>query len=562
MAYVDKSTAPRFFHAFLLIALLALGCGGIAAYKLRWSVTPGFMFQEAYGLAYNHAPDIGSLCSPDPRAGLESTSNVTDQRSSSYFYALLNKTVFSGKDLYTAHRMVGIVLYGAALLIFGLAALLSGVRQWIAAFYILFFAFNPQLLALLFESKLTLLSVFWLAGVFAAAACENRLKTAPTRAVFCFFLPFLLAFSYDTYAVARPMAVAFVAFFYGLLTLRWFSNKRRDILFFMVGCFAAWQFLVYLHPAIRFDLSLFEGRTESIVNMNGHVDESAPQQIRERLGEMKNLFNWSQTYFEAETTKEMGCAELLITCGLLALLVAAGALKSGNGRTALRGFLRNHALVLLLLGGCLIVSLIIPLCSTTYVRGHRLFGFYSALIFLNFILWEICQRIYTGRVGRYLCLILGLLVISDTGRRLHEVYNWMPPERFTRPMIAELINTIENIDASRFNLGELPDAYHGYFCDASDRPIWEHDWNAAMYVTGTGCAFKLRDLHEYCPCDEENSDLLKPIICFTRYGKADEGYTIRVTGLGVREEKPMVYYSSREHPSKIEFVNVQRERNF
>jgi hypothetical protein len=313
---------------------------------------------------------------------------------------------------------------------------------------------------------------------------------------------------------------------------------------------------------MKFNKSIFEGRTESIVLPEGNYIQEASAVILQRAAELPSLFNWTPHYFSSETLAETGCLELIVAFCVVAIVLIATNFLYLPREQNLKNFLSQHRVGVTGLLICLGTSLLIPLCSTTHIRGHRLFGFYFCLSLLIFCFCDVAiksQRLYWVR-----CLFSFAMlsfVIWHTMVRVDQVLHWVPEKRFTPASSAEMLDTFLNVDGKAYVAEKNASEYRGFYCDQSDQPIWEHFWNAALYVTRLGCDLKLSSLYSRCGCEgTENGCNDCERICFTRTGSESSGYTLRIwSKTGQPIELPIRFYSTNDRPSRLAFVNAQRK---
>lgn len=506
---------PSIVVLSLLITTITLLVGS----RLLMSVNPNYMFQEQYGLAYNFAPRLGALCDPNPLAGLEGpTSNVTDQRSLSLLYVVPTKLFRHSFDLYSLHRIIGVIFFGATLFaLLGLASTL-GLSFLPSALLIATVGLSTQLISYLYESKLTITSTAWFATtLWCIAALERSLREERhRRAAFLFFIfPILAAFSYETYTVSRPLAVVVLLLIGGYRL--WCADTRGHRLkfatLFMLSTALAGGILRALHPGIRFDQTLFEGRTESLVTPRGELFHAWKETISTRVSEIPAIFNWSPNYFSSETASEAGSLELwlaLLIVTFVTVLVISG--PSLRTREAIEQH-RRFYLILFLLSG---VALTIPLLSITYIRGHRLFGLYIILpIFLSALIAALrSSELRTVRIGAAIFSLgcIGVLFVA----RIPLVLGWSPPAHFTLPYAKETIEALKTLPLPE-HFSPTPDSVLVRVCDQANPPSWEHFWNAALYVSDYGCRVGGATTRLDCDCESrEGTDGLRGIVCITR----------------------------------------------
>ena len=504
------------FATLFLVALITTLVGS----RLKMSVNPGFMFQEQYGLGYNFAPHLGSLCDPNPLKGLEGpTSNVTDQRSLSLLYVVPTKLLRHTIDPYVLHRALGIIFFGLTLIgLWGLARTL-GFSVLPTVLLIVTVGLSTQLISYLYESKLTITSAAWFTlTLWAIAALDESLqaKNISKTSALLFILPLLIASSYETYTVSRPLAIVALLFLGGYRL--WCADTRgyklRFSAIFFGSIIMSGIILKLLHPSIRFDQTLFEGRTESLVTPRGDLFHGWRETIGTRISEIPAIFKWSPNYFSSETLNESGSLELwlaLAICAFVSLSALSGS-SACRARATINQRSRFYLILFILCGA----AVVIPLFSITHIRGHRLFGLYiSGAVFLAGLVQSLLQHDHARlRCGVTTVALLFIGAISFF--RIPLVMRWTPQDHFTPPYAHQTIAALKTLDLPN-GLSPLPNSVLVRICDQVDPPSWEHFWNAALYVSDYGCKVGGATTRLGCNCESlENTEGLRGIVCLTR----------------------------------------------
>ena len=514
----------RTTHVGLLLFIVAITL--LVGSRLRMSVNPNFMFQEQYGLAYNFAPRLGALCDPNPLKGLEGpTSNVTDQRSLSLLYVVPTKLLRHSIDTYVLHRIIGVAFFALTLLgLWGLARTLS-FTFFPTMLLLTTVGFSTQLISYLYESKLTITSAAWFTFLLLSlAALDSALRRQNIRkaTLLLFIFPLLIALSYETYTVSRPLAVIALSLI-GSYRL-WCNDTRgyrlRFTTIFLGSAIFSGFILKLLHPGIRFDQTLFEGRTESLVTPSGTLFGEWRETILARIKEVPAIFEWSPSYFSSETLSEAGSLELWLALAAFAA-VTISTLCGADARRS-REILEEHKrfyLMVVVLAGA---ALTIPLLSITYIRGHRLFGLYicGALLLAVLVHALLKSEYKTLRHGSILAtfLMVGVIVFYRTPLLLA----WQPPAHFTPPFAHETIAALRTLPLPE-TLTPRPDSVLVRICDEAVPPSWEHFWNAALYVSDYGCKLGGATTRLSCDCESrEFTDGLRGIVCLSRTSRGSE----------------------------------------
>lgn len=516
------TTRKKNFLTALILVVLPLSL--IVGSRMRWSANPDYFRMEFYGLAYNTTVPLSALCDPNPLAGLRGPmSNVTDQRSFSLLYALPTKLLRPFVDPLTTQRALSVSLYIAALVFLAASLTLLDVRLSLLLFAVGYFGASEQFLSYIFEYKLTLSSVAWLAGALLLffAAVDSTAKERGNALLLAALIPPVSVSAYETYCVSRPLAVVYWGT--GLLFVLFSAVPRKRIAAgaYLVSTALSCILLKAVHPGMRFDQTLFEGRTESIVALNGHISTGSFKVLKTRLGESAALFKWPRhSFFVSESLKEAGWLEIWIALAvLLAVFAIVNFTRSGKGSCRFLRVQRWNLLLLVALAG---TSLAIPFFSTTFLRGHRFFGFYLCSSMLTVALAEAVMQ--SGK--KYLVWSLSVIaVVALAATFIHRMpliynYRFTPPgteQNNNRQELQLLIADLKTLNVSAA-LASGPPPRVLYICDKRVPPVWEHSWNAALYLSDLGCRLGVRGmawLGEGCTCRE---DRIKgePSLCIIR----------------------------------------------
>jgi hypothetical protein len=511
----------------ILLACVATAISIIVVSRLTWSSNPNFFFQESHGIAYNHPLTLGTLCDANPLAGLEGPlANVTDHRSSSLIYAVPSKLLAESVNLYTVHRIINGTLYALLLALLASLGLAMKFSLPMTLFLLIYYGLSEQALSLLFEAKLTLSSAVWLAWTILLFVLLNNslLRQKKSFYLYLFLVPITAALSYETYCVSRPLAVT-----YWLFIPLWLACHRHQwpliglqLVIFILSSTFSYFLLKLLHPGIRFDLSLFEGRTESIVRGDGEVRSEWLETIWARIQELPYLFRWpNHSLFVSEGPYEAGWLEIWIALFVLSLLVLVISL-SRKHRANIKEALHCNASVIGLTLILSLVALVVPLASTTFIRGHRFFGLYLTSTFLTVILGDILIK----KGGFWIKWILIYCSLAATAatliHRVPLVAHWSPPQHYTLEHFHDLLSQLSKLEPPE-DFNPAPEGVEVRVCDLKNRPDWEHSWNAALYVSRFGCKIRGERLHGHimdgnsCDCNlGKNKDDLVRVLCIQR----------------------------------------------
>lgn len=501
--------------SYILLLLFTLLIAGFVVQRVSWRANPNFMAQENYGLAYANTPSLGDLCSPRILAGLAGPlDNVTDHRSSSLIYVIPTKLFKGWFDIYTIQRVVHAILYLSLIVAATILCWLCNLHPLAALFFVVYYGLSAQALSLFFEFKLTLSSAVW----FLANLCLFSLllakinKSRATSLFLVFFIPILAALSYETYCVSRPLAVASIAIMAVIVATNF--SRMETMSLHLAALFAGTAtggiILKLLHPGIRFDHSLLIGRGESITGMDTLLRTDWTNSVLERLNELPTLFYWPKNHtFSSETPTEAGWLEVWVALFGIQLLVMFIMLAK-DPRNLLLNKLREYRPLLGVVTAFGIIAFLIPFGSTTYLRGHRWFALYIVSAFFLTILIS-CLIDSSSRLLKSVYLFftvsVTLVILLD---RIPVIANWSPSPHYTPPYYHVLIKQLKELTAP----DDFVSADTGVLiraCDHFDEPLWEHSWNAALYVSDFGCKVHAKRLFgnisaKGCDCDPSRNN--------------------------------------------------------
>lgn len=510
------------FWRLLLVASITIFVG----YKLQWINTPQFLMQESYGLAYVDNPSMGNLCDSNPLSGLEDqTNNVTDQRSSSLIYVIPAKLLRNSINLYTLNRILAVLFFCTTLIFFVATLSRLQVNSILIAFFIVYYGLSSQFLSYVFEMKLTVSSAAWLSilfflfVIFFDYVYEIRNKTDYNSKILCvtFLIPLWILFAYETYAIARPYAfmylILFPFLFYIISTLRFY---RKLLLFiYFAGFISGMIVLKFAHPNMNFDVSIFNGRGEAFFGDNNVNLADYCDLLLERLKELCNLLKFPMYTLSSEDNNigwlDIILANILIMPICIFLSAKNKILLAGND------IYRKYALIFFLLAALMITGIITPLLSISFVRGHRLLGFYFASSMMLVIFLQIIINL-SAKVGRYFVLA-GLVVISCVTvlQRVPFILGFQPN---VHPDIIDTWSIYNYLLEFKHQNHLQYDPYSTIIkvCDKYKPALFAHSWHAVLYVSDLACQLgATRVLFDICDCYPGRVFNEKMEICINRY---------------------------------------------
>ncbi len=505
----------------LLVALgLAAVIAAIVGSRFLWTNNPDFFRMEVYGLAYNFPVTLGDLCDPNPLAGLRGPmSNVTDQRNFSLIFQLPTKALAGRYDALTVHRFIMVLFFaGTVFSLVGIGAAL-GLNGALLALLVTYYGLSEQLLSYAFEYKLTLTSVGWLCAlIWLFIAAENRRRRGRAAAPLVALFPLIAALGYETYCVSRPLAVTAwlsVAVWIAAAAPRR-SERVKLAAIFGASSFFSLVVLRLFHPGIVFGPGLFEGRTESVVSMDGSLTAKLVSVVAERIGELPFLLDVPHhSLFISESPRESGWLEVWLLFLVLGIIFLE--LKARRLASPVEGELRREKWIWLFLGIAALTAVAIPLFSTTFVRGHRFFGLYlvssiGAALLANALCSAGWKPLRWALNGLAVCIVSATLI-----HRLPLVAHWSPLSTASSANIRRLLDDLSKAPLPPGRVWE-PRSTRIRLCDVENEAGWDHDWNAALYLSGLGCrlgASELRQIAGKCDCKTQRF-VDKTVVCLNR----------------------------------------------
>jgi hypothetical protein len=483
-------------------------CGLLVLRHLSWSVSPNFFFMESYSIAYHLTAKLSDMCSRNPFQGLEASSpNVTDHLSTSILFTTPTRLLRGWVDLYTVQRTVQGLFYAGTVAGFLVLFRLWRVPVLMSASLVLFYCLSSPLTSLLLQFKLTLSSVCWLvwALVFIEIMVRRSREKDASALRYIFIFPTVCAVSYETYAVARVLGLGLFGMggLWILAAVRSGTVNRSALVSFGCGTLFALALLKGAHPEMHFDLRLFEGRTESVIDSEGRIKPETKSILLERLQELPVVFRRAWLHEpSSEQAHTAGWLEVIVILVSLSTLFLFPRVRS-NG--PLRAYLRERAPIPLLLAVLAAVSLFVPLASRTMIRGHRLFGFYPVTVLMIAILGTALW--YSGK--RWAKIAVGVSCVALTtltvGVSVPSLVSWSPEPHLTPSYAWELLRDLPGAVATYgLTEGGTEESSIMVVCDRKEPPDWAHFWNAALYVSSAACELGIENILLRCPCSAEN----------------------------------------------------------
>ena len=480
--------------------------------SLLWSVNPHYFNNEISGSHHFQGPGIADLCSPKILDGIKGpNSNVTDQRTFSIFYAFLDKVIWKNvvENYFTIHRAFHGLVY---FLILFFLLLIAYKLKWTTAFigfFLVYFGFSEQVLGYFFEHKFSLLSVLWLViTIYLAIIWHQIYLKGKTRnksdswkfKMLNFLLPLVLFLSYETYVVSRTVAAALLGYFLFINSYFLFKSKlpKIDFSIFIAGMGLAILIFAWIHPGIKYDLSIFEGRGEALVDGAGQIRNDFFKNLAQRLAEAPQILQIGKhSIFETEFAHQTGWLEIIIFL-ILSLILT-------------KGLPKKNPLLLLMLAIILVVGLVTPLLSTTYIRGHRFFPFYLSSLLLTLILFhEFYQRLDL-KLKKITSSMLYLCTLAILIHRTPHIINYQQPignPHANPPHFDQLVRNLTNINITdKMN----KDNFIILVCDQIDMSY--SNWVGAFRLSDLGCKLEIDHLDVNCQCGPMSD---RNIVCFKR----------------------------------------------
>lgn len=478
---------PRVALLIVVLALVALSA------RLMFFTSPSsFLHLEIQGIAFDNL-NLSDVCSPNIRAGLEgNTSNVSDDRGQSLLFVAPTKLLKRFVSPLLVHR---VVLWCSYLLFLAGVALCCWILRTpmlVSSALILFLGLHAEFIAPMLEGKLAVTALAWLtiALAFIMSTFDSALRGERRALMLAFLTPPIISSGYECYAIARPLGI--VLWVCGLVSC-FFIALRRYSLFYAFGTIVSMGCIYVVHPNITFDFGFIHARGESIFTGGRALKSEAPAAMLERANELAKIFSFAPLgQIETESKDQIGWLEMLLP--LLAVVTVLGLRATGGGAaTDVRASAKTlwpHLAVLLVIA---LAGLLIPVFSTTYVRGHRLFGFYvgTALLFsaLTGILWR-CSGAFLHYT---LALTVWAFVVFFASHRVPVLLAWAPPD--DRPGFFQLVEDLRKLS---HHSTQLEGTLQLNICDRKNPPDWRPAWQAALYLSDFGCELGVQRIEMFC----------------------------------------------------------------
>lgn len=470
---------------WIFLLTLSVAIGVLAPLRVTRQNHPNLLHWEVSGIAYDLP--FEHLCSPNPVAGFEhGTENATEQRYSSVFYSAPTKLLYGTFDPFSAHRLISCLLYALMCLFLALAFLVLRMDSALAAFGLVYFGLHPMVVSHLFQAKLSLTCFTWLALCLLILALDLRQPSgaAPKSAKTKKFLgwislaaPLLTVSAYECYTGLRPVALTFAAF----SALYLFIRRRRQLITFAIMFVPALTLLRALHPTMRFDLSIFSGRSEGPFNGGGRAAFDFFKVIPDRLRETIGYLSWPvEGRFDSE---HIGGHLDMIVAVAVGIVILCLCLR----RTTVATAVRNRGWLLLWLAGLLLVSFLIPLLSNTPVRAHRQFGIYFGAAVLMLLIYDALTKFSSwsrrGIETIAVAAALALLLI-----RIPALMAFEEPANRNAP---DFLANLQQLKDAQLPLDFPADTWLR-ICDTASRPHQYTGWHSLLYGSGYACRAKIR----------------------------------------------------------------------
>jgi hypothetical protein len=395
--------------------MLVLALTGVVGSRLRWSVSPNFLWYEVVDVANSQLMPLSEWCSPHWLAGLDGpTANLSPYHMTSPLYSVATRALRQWIYIPTIHRVLHVLYYAVGLGLLTWALVRWCVDPFVIAVGVTYYGLSAQYIAPVFDALLAVTVPVWIGVVAAHLSALTDAKR--WRVVPVLLGPIVAASAYEVYAIARPLAPVYAATVLGWAA---YHYTWKGVAAWLCGCAVAYLTLVTLHPLMRFDASILRGDkvNETVIDNTNALRPQVRAMVWERVRELPALLAWPRAGFRSREVGESGWRTVWLTLIVLAILSCV--LWRWAQPEGVR--LAVPLVSLSMLG---LTALVVPFASTQYIRGWRFSSLYAVSILLAALGAQVVVSALP-RVGRMLvrgmclCAVCGLLWV-----RVPEVRAW------------------------------------------------------------------------------------------------------------------------------------------
>lgn len=492
---------------------------------------------ELYGFAHED-DQFRKVCNfKNPFQETLSSEAVASTREDSLLYKTPSKLLYNSVNPYVTHRIVTILSYIVFIVSSCYFVLLLTKNYAITFIFLSYITLYSQFLSYYFEYKLTntSLALISLTFLFIYLFHESLIHNKKSSFAYAFLLPFILInLGYEVFCISRPLNMALFAFIFLYLCI----YNRKNLLVFIAGAFSSILLIKYNHPNIKFNLTLFSARGESLHNSISNLDFSILlQHLKARILEIPLLFKMPRNHlYVSESTGDMGFLDifiaLLVAFLIILVILCANLIKTYKRKQTCSGkistddsidttnFKEIHTLHQIKKNSFLInitllsmfISFCTPFFSIAYLRGHRFANFYYASIILLIILISI---IFHKAFIKYK-ILTSTFFIACACYIFYFKVNIFLHYNFNINLHNESQACIHSIKSLTQEVKNIEKVDKIFFCDREDHPIYYPTFNGILYISKLACkrtnfsnAIVVQQYNDNkpCICKKEENDI-------------------------------------------------------
>lgn len=410
------------------------------------------------------------------------------------------------------HRLIYISCLGLSIIFFAILLLRLKINFQLSLFAIIFLSFSPYFLSYFFEYKTTVTSIAWsgflyliITNLYFAIHKEKKFLAY----FYSIIIPFILFnIGYEVFCISRPISI----FIFGFLLIYFCIYFRQYLFPYLLGSILSIFVLKIMHPNVQANLSLFIARGEGISReLEKESFKTSWEIIKNRLSELHFLFHFPKyDQYISEMPINTACLDVFI---LLFICLVLFIFLFFKNKKKLKITIRENLFFYSFLLSISCVAFIIPLFSSTYIRGHRLATFYFT--FFIFIIFSLNSflNMFNKQALLFSKIIISMFTIywAYFGVSTFLKYDFNQNTDVSGTLLLDSINKIQNDTKDIEKIRSLT------ICDDRNKhePLFMPSWAGVLYITGLACKTEQKPftfiLDGPCNCPKE-----KGSICLTR----------------------------------------------
>lgn len=419
------------------------------------------------------------------------SNNVSPTREDSFFFTSPSKILYDKVNPRVTHRVVCVACYVIFIVSFAALVYLLTRSLLLTLFSLSYIGLFSQFLSYFFQFKLSLTSISLISVTFLFVYLfydAHRKRKNKFATFYLFILTILLInFGFEAFCISRPVNI--IMYFFIFLYL--LKCDKKALGYYLLFTVISITLLKLTNPDIRFNMSIFIARGEGITRFEraSFVVYSVSEIfsiIKTRLLELPIIFKRPvDDVYRSEVLMYAGNLDILLM--LLVILVIYAILFTTINKDKLQNIkcsLKNNLFYIIFFSVIFLFSIIPPLLSTRFIRGHRLLPFYisSYLLFLVLFNSLVNKISYRYRNSVNTLIFIAFLLVSYYKLNIFLKYDFK--RHNTDAQTTECLGTIDRLT----NITKkIDDVNNIVICDNGKQSLYEPSWNGIMYITGLAC---------------------------------------------------------------------------